>query len=60
MQLPLNSTAIFELLIQVNFGARLLPGVAGGLMLFSDSSLDFHAMFVTVSPVDILKVLEIG
>ena len=60
MQLPLNSTAIFELLTQVNFGARLLPGVVGDLMLFSDNSLDFHAIFVTVSPVDILKVLEIG
>ena len=29
-------------------------------MLYSDKPLDFHAMTVSVSPISILKVLEIG
>ena len=37
---------------------RLQPGLVVGLLLSSDNPLDFHAIVVSVSPVDILKVLE--
>ena len=41
-------------------GARILPAVEEGLMLLSDNSLDFHAIIVSISLVDILKILEIS
>ena len=55
-----NSTAIFELSIYFDFGAISLPFVVGDLMFSSDSLLEFYAMIVSVSPVNILKVLKIG
>ena len=58
--MSLNSAAIFELWIHFNFEARLLFGVVGGLMLSPDNSLDYHAMIVSLSPVFIVKLLQIG
>ena len=55
-QFPLNSTAIFELWIYFSFGARLLSGAEGGLMLSTDNPLDHHVMIVSVSLVSIKKV----
>ena len=39
------------LVLNENFGAKLLPGTAGGLMLSFDNPLNFHAMSVWVTQV---------
>ena len=53
-QLPLISTTIFALWINVNFGVRLSFNVAGDLMLSSDSFLDFYAKTLSL-PVRVVK-----
>ena len=40
------------------FRARLLSGLDGGLIFSSDNALDFHSMIVSVSPLELLKVLK--
>ena len=58
-QMPSNFNAIFILWIKVNFEARLLSDVAGGLMLSSDNSFDFHAK-IPLLPVVIVKNVKSG
>ena len=43
-----------------NFGASLLPGVVEYLILSPGNPLDSYPIIVSISPVGILKVLEIG
>ena len=54
-----NLYCYFELWIHFSFGARLLPGVVGNLMLSSDNPLDFHAMMFQYY-LGIMKALEMG
>ena len=48
-----------EFWIYFSFGARLLFGVLGGIMLSLENLLNFHAMIVLVLPVGVVKVLGI-
>ena len=43
-----------------NFGARVIPCVLVSLILSSDKPLDFYAATVSVTPVGIVKVIEIS
>ena len=42
-EMPSNFIGIFPLWIKANLGGRMLSDVAGGLILFSDNPLQFHA-----------------
>ena len=57
-QLPLNSTLVL-VPRKFNKGLRILLDLAGGLILSSDSALDFHSTIWQVSPI-FLKYLYIG
>ena len=54
---PFKYYCNFRVMNPLGFGARLLPGVVGGLMLSSDNPLDFHAIIVSVSQGSIVKIL---
>ena len=56
-QLPVNSTVVFVCYFVFSFGAMLLPGAEGSLLLSSGSFSSFYAMIVSVSTVGFLKVL---
>ena len=59
-QVPINSPVIFELWLHFSFEAWLLPRVVAGVILSSDNLFDFYVVIVSISPVGIEKVLEIG
>ena len=55
-----KNTAIFELWVQVSFGARLLSDAVCSLILTTDKTLDFHAKILTLPPVGIVENLKSG
>ena len=56
-KLPLNSLFIFELLIHLSFGDRILLATSRGLIFSFDNPLDSHSAIVSVIPVGIVNDL---